>query len=1158
MDPTKLTSALDLWDSLRREPMLDEGAKASGKKAAREPAEQTLTEDRQAMAAPEPAPSLSPGDPSRYELVAEHARGGLGRVLRATDNQLGRTVAVKELLSRSPSTEARFVREAMITARLQHPGIVPVHEAGRWPSGDPYYVMKLISGSTLKERIAGCETLGERLSLLPHVIAVVEAIAYAHSKNIIHRDLKPSNVVVGEFGETVVVDWGLAKDLGEAAITEPASSTPAGSGSSSDATADVVGTPAYMPPEQASGGDVDMRADVYSLGALLYHVLTGAAPYSKRGRESDSSSDKLVQVLDGPPRPVSEIDPAIPSDLVAIVEKAMSRDRRRRYADARELVEDLKRFSTGKLVTAQEYSSVELARRWLQRNKGAVAAAAAVIAATSVLGALAISRIIDERNSARSERAQARAAEKAEAERATELLFQQAVASLERDPTAAIAWLKRYPLDGPRAARLPAMIEEARATGVATHVFTHDDWVHAIDFTADGQKLLSASQDGTVSLWDLASGDRELVMTERAGIRCAAMSRQRSEAAYGSVDGVVVVIDLETRASQTLRGHGAPVTALHFIGDSGLLMSVSDDQTARIWDLQTGRTVRVLEATSKRSRGGTNLAGTRVVEITEAGLIRIHDVLGDRWREIAMPLPSPSQALAVSATGDRLGSVGRDGKVRLIDLERRTIRVLGEHPDQVDVAQFSPAGNRLVTAGNDATVRVWDLEGDAHRVLRGHTDSVYQVDFSPDQTRLISAGDDGTARIWDLRTGAASVLRGHGDDVWRAIWSPDGQRVATASLDGSVRVWPTRFDDSRVLIGHDEPFIAHVDWSGSHLLSQSRGGVLLRWDLETGKASRLATAWPGRQYPHWQYKMPIRFSHDRQMAAALREDGKLDVWNLSTGDHRILAPPAGAGRMRALPALSARGERVACSDGEQVFEWDLAGGATSVIEREDVSALAYDRTGELVMGVIDGGLLERDASGSIRRIKTDGFVNARELLFSRTGAVLAALGRDRVLLIDRKSGDTMSVGSGGHHLMSGAFSEDGERFAAAGADRLVYVWNAESGRELVLAGHGDLVHQVAFSPDGTLLASSSHDQTIRLWELDTGRSRVLRGHGQSVDDIAFSAGGEELASVGRDGTVRIWKVPRDLSSDLATVPDRLESLTTATIREPQAVLVTER
>src|ERR1051325_6732404 len=152
-------------------------------------------------------------NPDRYHIMGEHGRGGLGRVSRAHDRELGRDVAIKELISRNPVDEVRFLREALITARLEHPGIVPVHEAGRWPDGTPFYAMKLVSGRSLRDLIAERPTGEARIGLLHHVIAVADAIAYAHGRNIIHRDLKPGNVIVGDFGETIVIDWGLAKDI---------------------------------------------------------------------------------------------------------------------------------------------------------------------------------------------------------------------------------------------------------------------------------------------------------------------------------------------------------------------------------------------------------------------------------------------------------------------------------------------------------------------------------------------------------------------------------------------------------------------------------------------------------------------------------------------------------------------------------------------------------------------------------------------------------------------------------------------------------------------------------------------------------------------------------------------------------------------------------
>src|SRR5688572_20774781 len=284
--------------------------------------EETTTPSTSAPLRPSQELPISADDPERYEQIREHARGGLGRVVRAVDKRLGRTVAVKELLRRGHSVgdEARFLREAMITARLEHPGIVPVHEAGRWPNGDPYYVMKLVEGRTLKELIANHKTLRDRLHLLPHVIAIADAVGYAHSQGVIHRDLKPSNVIVGEFGETIVVDWGLARDR-KRDLPEPTQDMILAAGSGvSTISGRVVGTPAYMSPEQARGELVDERADVYAIGAVLYELLTGQPPH-----HDETPQATLERVIEGPPQPLALLAPHAPSELATIVGKAMAR-----------------------------------------------------------------------------------------------------------------------------------------------------------------------------------------------------------------------------------------------------------------------------------------------------------------------------------------------------------------------------------------------------------------------------------------------------------------------------------------------------------------------------------------------------------------------------------------------------------------------------------------------------------------------------------------------------------------------------------------------------------------------------------------------------------------------------------------------------------------
>jgi tetratricopeptide (TPR) repeat protein len=357
--------------------------------------------------APEPLLDLPVVSNDNYESKEEVARGGMGRILSANDRRLGRPVALKEL--HEGQSAGRFIREALVTARLQHPSIVPVYEAGYWPNGRPFYAMKMVSGQSLDEILRSKKTLAERLALLPHVIAVAEAVAYAHNQRIIHRDLKPANILVGPFGETVVVDWGLAKDLLRA--EKPASQPPReGAAADSTVVGTVLGTPQYMSPEQARGETVDARTDVYALGAILYYVLGGAPPY-----KGMTAPEAVFAAASGPPEALEKQAPEAPEELVAIVRKAMAHDPSRRYPTAGELAADLRRFETGQLVSVHSYSGWELVRRWVRRHKAPVLVGTALgagLLASLVLGIAGVKR---EARRAEAERDKARLeAEKAE------------------------------------------------------------------------------------------------------------------------------------------------------------------------------------------------------------------------------------------------------------------------------------------------------------------------------------------------------------------------------------------------------------------------------------------------------------------------------------------------------------------------------------------------------------------------------------------------------------------------------------------------------------------------------------------------------------------------------------------------------------------------
>ncbi len=369
----------------------------------------------------------------RYKLEGEVARGGMGAILRVFDEHLRRYLAMKVVLAKGATSStgatppidanqlARFLEEAQVTGQLDHPGIVPVHELGLDADGRVYFTMKLVKGRDLKHvlDLVFEEKEGwSRTRALGVVLKVCEAMAYAHVKGVIHRDLKPANVMVGNFGEVFVMDWGLARVLGSKDTHDIRIQPDFSMSNKSVRTerredreeapdsplitmdGDVMGTPAYMPPEQARGEieKLSPRSDVYAIGAMLYHLLARQMPYVPRGARL-SQRTVLGLVVQGPPAPLSSLQKDVPAELVAICEKAMARDVALRYSDTLELAEDLRAYLEHRVVGAYETGAWAETRKWVQRNKplAAALAAALVLLASGLAASLHFKARADDR-----------------------------------------------------------------------------------------------------------------------------------------------------------------------------------------------------------------------------------------------------------------------------------------------------------------------------------------------------------------------------------------------------------------------------------------------------------------------------------------------------------------------------------------------------------------------------------------------------------------------------------------------------------------------------------------------------------------------------------------------------------------------------------------
>ncbi len=374
----------------------------------------SLTEDDDPFRTASYAYSASKSEGSRFRILRPHAKGGLGAVYVAMDGELNREVALKEILDHhadNPISRTRFLIEAEITGGLEHPGIVPVYGLGQYCDGRPYYAMRLIRGDSLKEAIADFhddETLkkdpGKRSlilrKLLRRFVDVCNAIDYAHGRGILHRDLKPANVIVGKHGETLVVDWGLAKPVGSCEVnTESDERTlmpSSSSGSAETLPGSALGTPSYMSPEQALGDleKLGARSDVYSLGATLYSLLTGKPPF-----EGPDLGLVLHDVQKGHFPPPRQVDPSIDPTLEAICLKAMATSPEGRHVSARALADDVELWAADEPTSAWVEPFSVRARRWIRRNRPAVTAAAAAVL-MAVVG-LAVVLAVQSRDNAR-------------------------------------------------------------------------------------------------------------------------------------------------------------------------------------------------------------------------------------------------------------------------------------------------------------------------------------------------------------------------------------------------------------------------------------------------------------------------------------------------------------------------------------------------------------------------------------------------------------------------------------------------------------------------------------------------------------------------------------------------------------------------------------
>jgi serine/threonine protein kinase/WD40 repeat protein len=1083
----------------------------------------TLAPDADAPRVAKPAASVAPAASAseRYVVGREIAKGGMGAILEAKEPALDREVAMKVMLESGESSHTarqRFVREALVLARLEHPNIVPIHEMGRNADGQHFYTMKLVKGRTLHAILTAIKkgdapttqhyTLDRLLTIFRKVC---DAIAFAHHQRIIHRDLKPENVMVGEFGEVLVMDWGLAKHLDDHQLAklEDKQAKPAGiegfkelsdsqlAAGEGNLTLEgaVMGSPQYMPPEQAEGrlAAIGTHSDIYSLGGILYAILTLRHPIE--GKHVEEVLAKVISGIITPPTTYNtmtlptgtmtgEVADArkvtglphcpggkVPASLSAVTLRAMALKPADRYATVAQLMADIEAYQGGFATSAENLSTIEEFVLLLKRHKGVTIAATAALAVIAVLTTAFVGGLRSK------EREATRAAEAALSEKEKAL-------KAEKEAKASFAQAQI------------ALAEAAFRSG------DYPGMVQALDACPPDKRdptwaYLSAKREGSLGPLRVPGFENLAAL--------AAVPGQPGQFALMAARGDIGFVDAAT--GKLLRAVKTGRTGLRELAFSG------DGQTFAV---RAGKEVDLLDTASGTRRKTLTLPAEPVQQV-----VLSHD------------------AKLLAAISGTLAGGRPSAQLTLVETDTGKTRWQHRAPTYWSVT-IHPNGTRVIASSGGAARFCWVIDADDGREIARHAMYAMCQALHPDGKTIAVGSQQGEVTLVNTSTGVI-VQQGklHSGKLQAMAWTADGH-LLTMGEEGKIesglwlfRLWDPEFLALRATFAGLNP------------------GRPVSWALNPGSGHLITHESPPRLWRIPAGRESVKFSHTSEQAwggeflsdtvLLARKSYELVRYDLATpgratelGGPRLLGTYCAAHPATGLFAI---GPKIGTTPFTLRF---FATEGAAVVEKHSlvlpalVNDLAFDapaarlavtlRNGSLEVFSVKNGESQLKVAGRYQRADFAG--SAGHLVAVAPHTVKADAVEFHLQQLDGTTGKVLATATNRFHVQAFAVSPDRKLIALGGSDRSVHLFDADTLRaQPGFRAHDGDVGALTFHPKQPILATASADGSVKVWDHRTGKLLdYFLGLAGNPVVLTFSPDGSLLMVDGQERTTRVYDV----------------------------------